>query len=394
VGDDPLNDAVTPITSEPQYREVIARWEAFWSLEDVGRPLWMIPTSPVLSVGATGRVPWRPLLQDRETQLNAQLALMQWRQSAEVGDDFVPHLQVYQGVTVFASAFGCEVEYFDHTLPWAHPVILSDDPPEKVYELPHTSVTDGQLGTILEWGDYFVERTAARYALALTDLQGPLDSSYLVWEPTAFMVAMNTNPKEVHHLMRRMTDLIIGFVREQRSRVPELMPCHFPPVWLPDGRGISMSDDCLAVLSPALYEEFALPYVNELSEEFGGVFIHSCGNFAHQLGNLEKVHNLRGLNFEVSEMPFDEVWDRFGGRTAIVAHLGLNKSIHFDSEAEFVRHVLRTKTHDRGLCVLVFPPATGGQAPDGHAAAETPTAGAASLDDFIGEMRDLLAPVR
>ncbi len=389
-----MNDAVVPVTSEPRYREVIARWQAFWSLEDVGRPLWMIPSSPVLSAGATGRISWRPLLQNRETQLNAQLALLQWRQSVEVGDDFVPHLQANQGVTVFASAFGCEVEFFDHTLSWAHPVILPEDPPEKAYELPVPAVSDGQLGTILEWGDYFVERTAGRYALALTDLQGPLDSSYLVWEPTAFMVAMYTNPKEVHHLMRLMTDLIIRFVREQRSRVPEFMPCHYPPVWLPDGRGISVSDDCLAVLSPALYEQFALPYVNELSEEFGGVFIHSCGNFAHQFDNLEKVHNLRGLNFGASETPFEAVWERFGGRTAIVTHLGLNKDIHFDSEADYVRHVLRAKTHDRGLCVLVLPPVADGSTQDRHISAGAPVGGGMSLNDFIGEMRELLAPVR
>ncbi len=389
-----MNDAVVPVTSEPGYKEIIARWEAFWSLEDVGRPLWMIPSSPVLSAGATGRVSWRSLLQDRETQLNAQLGLLQWRQSVEVGDDFVPHLQANQGVTVFASAFGCEVQYFDHTLSWAHPVIRPEDPPEKVYELPVPAVTDGQLGTILEWGDYFVERTAGRYALGLTDLQGPLDSSYLVWEPAAFMVAMRTDPKEVHHLMRAMTDLIIRFVREQRSRVPEFMPCHYPPVWLPDGRGISMSDDCLAVLSPALYEQFALPYVNELSDEFGGVFIHSCGNFAHQLGNLEKVHNLRGLNFEASEMDFEHVWERFGGRTAIVVHLGLNKAIHFDTEADYVRHVLRTKTHDRGLCVLVLPPVTGRSTPDSHVSAGAAVEGGASLRGFIEEMRGLLAPVR
>jgi len=199
-------DPAGSVSNDPRYKEVIARWESFWSLEDVGRPLWMVPTSPVLSVGATGRVPWRTLLQDRETQLNAQLALLQWRQSLDAGDDFVPHLQVYQGVTVFASAFGCRVEFFDHTLPWAHPVIRPEDPPEKVYDLPAPAVTDGQLGTVLDWGDYFVQQAAGRYALALTDLQGPLDSAYQVWEPTAFMVAMNTNPREVHHLMRLVTD--------------------------------------------------------------------------------------------------------------------------------------------------------------------------------------------
>ena len=390
-----MSDAVVPITSEPVYREVIARWEAFWSLEDVGRPLWMIPTTPVLTAAEVGLVPIRSLLQDREQQLNAQLGILQWRQSVDLGDDFVPHIQAQQGVTVFASAFGCRVEFFDHTLPWAHPVIRPGDAPEKVYELPVPAITDGQLGTMLEWGDYFVERTARRYALALTDLQGPLDSSYLVWEPTAFMLAMYTNPREVHHLMRLMTDLIIRFVREQRSRVPQFMPCHFPPVWLPDGRGISVSDDCLAVLSPALYEQFALPYLNELSEEFGGVFIHSCGNFVHQFDNLEKVHNLRGLNFGASETPFEAVWGRFGGRTAIVTHLGLNKEIHFDSEADYVRHVLRAKTHDRGLCVLVIPPG-GRRGAGAHdvVSAGGPAMAEASLTEFIREMRGLLAAGR
>jgi hypothetical protein len=389
-----MNDAAVPITSEPGYKAAIARWEAFWSLEDVGRPLWMIPTTPVLTAAEVGLVPIRPLLQDREQQLNAQVGILQWRQAADLGDDFVPHLQAQQGVTVFASAFGCRVEFFDHTLPWAHPVIRPEDPPEKVYELPVPAVTDGQLGTILEWGDYFVEKTAGRYALALTDLQGPLDSAYLVWEPASFMVAMRTNPKEVHPLMRLMTDLIIAFVREQRSRVPEFMPCHFPPVWLPDGRGISVSDDCLAVLSPALYEEFALPYLNELSDEFGGVFVHSCGNFVHQFDNLEKVRNLRGLNFGASETPFEAVWEHFGGRTAIVPHIGLNKDIHFDSEADYVRHVLRVRTHDRGLCVLVIPP--GGRRRGAHdvSSAGGPSKAGVSLDEFLREMRGLLAPVR
>jgi hypothetical protein len=47
-----MSDAVVPITSEPQYKEAIARWEVFWSLEDVGQPMWTIPTTPVLSAAS------------------------------------------------------------------------------------------------------------------------------------------------------------------------------------------------------------------------------------------------------------------------------------------------------------------------------------------------------
>jgi hypothetical protein len=388
-----MNQNVVPITSEAPYAETIQRWEAFWRLEDLGRPLWMLPTSPALTVAEARLVPIRPLLQDKAVQLRASLAFLQWREALAIGDDFVPHLKPEQGVTVFASAFGCPVRYFDHTLPWAYPLIKEGDSPNQVYELPRPAVTDGQLGAMLEFTDYFVAETGGRYPIGLTDLQGPLNSAYLVWEPTAFMLAMYSNPREVHHLMRLVTDLIIAFVKEQRSRSPQFLPCHFPPVWLPDGQGIAISEDCLAVLSPKLYREFALPYVNEMSEEFGGVLIHSCGNILHQLDNLARVHNLRGLNFGASETPFAPVWERFGGRTALLPHLGLNKDFPFESHVEFIEHVFRTATHSRGLCIIVAPPALAAPTEGaGHRAGLGPEiSDQAFLNHFLQTTKETLA---
>jgi hypothetical protein len=350
-----MPEEVPRVTGESRHAETIHAWEAFWSLEDLGRPLWLVPTSPVLTAALTGLVPIPQLLQDRAVQLQAQLGVLAWRESAQLGDDFIPHLQPHGGVTVFASAFGCEVEFFEHTLPWAHPVIRGDDPPEKVYELAPPAVDAGQLGEMLAFTDHFVAETGGRYPVAITDLQGPLDTAYLVWDSSAFMMAMHTNPDEVHHLMRLVTDLIIRYVKEQRARSPEFLPCHFPPLWLPDGRGISVSDDGLAVIGPALYREFCLPYMNELSEEFGGLMVHSCGSFAHQFENLEQMHGLRGINFGATETPFEAVWERFGGRTAVIPHLGLNTTIHFPDNRAYLEHLLGTRTHDRGLCVVVAP---------------------------------------
>jgi hypothetical protein len=375
-----MTTRVGSVTREPKYAKIIQAWEAFWSLEDGGRPLWLIPTSPVLTATVTGLVPIPELLQDKVVQLNAQLWLLDWRETAAIPDAFVPHLQPQGGVTVFASAFGCPVDFFKHTLPWAHPVIRESDPAEKVYELTPPAVDDGQLGDMLAFADYFVEQTQGRYPVAMTDLQGPLDTAYLVWESSAFMVAMYTNPKEVHHLMRLVTDLIIRYVKAQRSRSPEFLPCHYPPLWLPDGRGIAISDDGLAVISPKLYREFCLPYVNQLSEEFGGVMIHSCGNFVHQFDNLERVHNLRGINFGVTETPFAAVWERFGGKTAIIPHLGLNNDIHFDGNRQYLEHVRRTKTHNRGLCVIVSP-----------SERELKALDPASITRFVERVTDILA---
>jgi Uroporphyrinogen decarboxylase (URO-D) len=351
-------EQVKSITEEPKYAAAIKNWEALWALEDIGRPLWLFPTSASIMALGTGMASLPQLVQDKVVQLQTELAVLDWRDSVGIDDDYIPQLQPYGGVTVFASAFGCEVEYFGHTLPWAHPVIRPEDPPEKVYELEPPAVTDGQLGQMLEFTDYFVTETKGRYPISVTDMQGPLDTAYLVWESSAFMTAMYTNPKEVHHLMRMVTDLIVRYVKEQRARSPQFNPCHYPPFWLPDGRGISISDDGLAVISTKLYEEFCLPYVNELSEEFGGIMIHSCGNFVHQFDNLRKVHNLRGINFGASETPFEAVWERFNGKTAIIPHLGLNNQsgdIHFHSNREYMEHVLQVKTHNRGLGLISIP---------------------------------------
>jgi hypothetical protein len=343
------------ITREPKYAEKIRRWEAFWSLEDVGRPLWMIPTSAVAVGGLMlpGTMP--RILQDKELQCRAELMALKWRESIDIDDDFVPHMQPQGGVSVFASAFGCDVQFFEHTLPWAHPLITANDPPERVYAIEPPEVTAGQLGQMLEFTDHFVAESGGRYPIALTDTQGPLDTAYLVWESSSFMTAMYTNPKEVHHLMRLVTDLIIRYVKEQRSRSPEFLPCHVPPAWLPDGRGVSISDDGLAVISARLYEEFCLPYVNELSEEFGGMLVHSCGNFVHQFDNLRKVRDLRGINFGATETPFEAVWEAFGGKTAILPHLGLNNDPHFENNVEYMEHVMSVAGHNRGLCLVVLP---------------------------------------
>jgi hypothetical protein len=344
------------ITNEAPYPEMIQRWEAFWRMEDLGRPLWMIPTPAAFSVASLGLVPMQPLLQDKAVQLRASLSFLRWREAMDVGDDFVPQLRPELGAVVIPSAFGCRVRWFDHTLPWALPVIRATDPPEKVYELPKPKVTDAHMGTILEYIDFFVTQTGGRYPIAPAELTGPLNTAYQVWESDAFMVAMYTHPKEVHHLMRLVTDLTIAFLKEERSRSPEFNPCHFPPVWFPKACGTAIGDDCMAVLSPKLYEEFALPYVNEISDEFGGLLVHSCGNIVHQFDNLAKIHNLRGLNFGASETPFAAVWERFGGKIAILPHIGLNKEFPFESHVEFIEHIFRTATHWRGLCILVSPP--------------------------------------
>ena len=153
----------------------------------------------------------------------------------------------------------------------------------------------------------------------------------------------------------RLTDTI-RFAAAQRELVialgAEFVPSMFQP-WMPDGLGISISNDECALVSAAMHDEFSVPYINRISEAFGGVYIHSCGAWAHQIPSLKKVHHLRGLEFGASEAPFEPVLREFGGRTVLAARIGHHRDMKFLGMADFVRRLRSASSTNRGLFLHV-----------------------------------------
>jgi hypothetical protein len=268
--------------------------------------------------------------------------------------DLVPALCPTLGVIAVPSAFGAEVVWWENDFPAVRPLI--GDHPERIRRLVRPKITDGQLGRILDYTRVFLERTGGRVPIRLGDIQGPLDNAALVFGHTSFLEASITAPREVHALLDMITDLMIEFAAAQRGFVraagAEFVPSAFQP-WLPDGRGISVANDVAVMLSPELHDEFGVPYLNRLSDAFGGVYIHSCGDWTHLFPSLEKIRGLRGLEFGASEAPYDKVLARFGGRTVLACRIGLHRDIHFDGMADFVRKVVAAAPTPRGLFIHV-----------------------------------------
>jgi uroporphyrinogen-III decarboxylase len=328
------------MTSVIETREFLA---SLWKLEDVGRPAFQINVQ--VDSGTT------MLERFNEPAKMLRHQLLEFEAKSRIADDFVPALFPYLGTAIFPSAFGCPVKWFDNQDPWAESII--NDDPHKIYALSQPTVRDGLLGRVLEDTRYLREQTRGAYPIRMTDVQGPFDIAYLIWRHEDFMFALRESPQEVHHLLGMVTRLIIDFVKEQRRIAGEFIPCHYPPIWMPDGMGISISDDVMTLISPRHYETFVLPYINQLSDAFNGIFIHSCGNFTHQLANLEKVHNLRGIDFAVGEMPFAPVAERFAGKVVLSVRLGLDKERHFVDIPSWVEHVLRGTPTARGLFLSI-----------------------------------------
>jgi len=268
--------------------------------------------------------------------------------------DLVPALCPTLGVIAVPSAFGAEVVWWENDFPAVRPLL--GDRLDRVRDIAKPRVTDGELGRILEYTRVFLERTGGKMPIRLGDIQGPLDNAALIVGHTAFLEALITAPREIHRLLDMITDLMIEFAAAQRGSVhavrAEFVPSAFQP-WLPDGRGISVANDVAVMLSPELHDEFGVPYLNRLSDAFGGIYIHSCGDWTHLFPSLEKIRGLRGLEFGASEAPYDKVLARFGGRTVLACRVGLHRDIRFAGMADFVRKVIAAAPTPRGLFIHV-----------------------------------------
>ncbi len=334
----------------------------FWNLDNNERPAFMISYvgpkvkggEPVKSAlfSTNGIDTVNDRLLDPEKYLKAQLTEIDGQ--VKLKGDYVPSLCPSLGVVAIPSAFGCEVVWWENDFPSCK-AALSENP-EDVYKIEKPKVDSGELKRVLDYTKYFIKETSGKFPIRLTDIQGPLDSAALIFGHNNLLMAMHTNPAEVHHLMKMVTDLTIDFVKEQRRTVKEagveFVPAMFQP-WLSDGSGVSISNDECVMISAEMHDEFHLPYVNQLSEEFGGIYIHSCGNWLHQFSSLEKIKNLRGLEFGASEANYEEVLGRFNGKIPLACRIGFNQNIRFNSIKDYVERILKARKTNRGLFINV-----------------------------------------
>lgn len=333
-----------------------------WCLENDERPAFLISYvgpkvrggRPVRSAlfSTEGEETVRERLLDPAKFLKAQLDEIEDQISLQ--GDFVPCLCPAFGVINIPAAFGCEVVWPENNFPSVKPFPLAH--PAKIYDLPRPTLSSGETGRILEYTRYFIEKTSGRIPIRLTDIQGPLDSAALIMGHTEFFTAIKTHPWEAHHLLQMVTDFTIESARAQRQVVrasgAEFVPSLFQP-WIPDGFGISVSNDACVMLSAEEHDEFCVPYLNQISDAFGGLVLHSCGNWLHQIPSLAKVRGLRGLEFGASETPFGPVAAYFDGRVVLACRVGLHRDIKFRGMADYVATILRQKKTNRGLFINV-----------------------------------------
>lgn len=291
---------------------------------------------------------------DEETSLRYQLDVMESR--AFIEDDYVPSLFPGLRQGAIPTAFGCvEVLEGDHF--WCKPMMRDAN---DVYRLPKPAFEKvGGTKLFLERIKYFRKETGGRLPIHVCDMQGPLDVAAAIWGCQDFLVALYDHPDEVHFLLNLVTESVIEFVAMQMEAAEgDIVPMRcWAVVWMPPAKGISISEDLLSVLPPELYREFGIPYHERIARKFGGVFIHSCGNFSHNLDNLKNTKGLVGMNFSISETPIERLVTEMGNRYVFVPHAITGVScgdLPAHSQEEHVRKSMRViKEHGASAQVVV-----------------------------------------
>jgi len=148
------------------------------------------------------------------------------------------------------------------------------------------------------------------------DTAGPWSIATQIWHYEDMLEAICTAPEAVHYLLDLVTDCIIEFYNIQETRIARWSGAHvsFPWPWYP--KGIGLGDDCMVTVSPALWEEFFLPYNNRLAREYGGAFYHCCMTYDNHLMSLTKTEGFMGFDAVPTYNRIEKIDEALAGRGA------------------------------------------------------------------------------
>ena len=260
--------------------------------------------APVVEPGGYAR-PYstQEMLADLDKMLDHAV---RWANAMAASDnDWPPFVDTFCGVCLVAEAFGCEVVSTPEADPWTRPAITATS---QVPNLRPAKIGESYMARrLFEWVDFAQRRLGAAVPFWTMDIQSPFSVAAHVLDPEELMIACGTNPGPVHDLCRMIADYTIELMQKHLTQMehPGFPGRNFPSI--SQNIGICIADDTpLIMLSPAMYAEFAVPYNNRIADALGGIHIHSCGDYRHNLDGILTVRNIRSVQIHAGAGEFPQ----------------------------------------------------------------------------------------
>ncbi len=268
--------------------------------------------------------------------------MLEWHEALD--DDSVPYVPLTTTTGIFAAAFGCPLYELNGALPAARPIVFS---PQEADRLPLPEVDAPPLNRFFELALLVREQVGPEVPISVPDIQSPFDIAALIWNKEHFYEALVEHPEAALRLVEKCHRLLKNFLQECRRRLGEVNFCYYPTAWAPPELGCWLSEDEAGCISAPMFEKMCLPFLVDLSETFGGLFIHCCAYADHQYTNFLKIPNLRGLHRVFSASDRQLTIDTFSGHTVLL--------IASADEAEIYRLLYLARPTTRFLFNLLAP---------------------------------------
>lgn len=278
------------------------RWSHFLDDRRPDRHLFIINYRP----DAVARPPLWPDRQQERVDWAWEQYERAVARSAWLADDNLPYLDMLTGTEIFAEAFGCKVHRPADNNPFALPLVHNAAEAARVKPV---DLASSSLAGLFEMADRLRDRAGPGALLRLVDIQSPMDIVALIWDKNDFYLALLEEPEAVKTLSAMVYDLLTAFLDTWFSRYGRDFIAHYPTYYMP--RGISVSEDEVGVVSPAMFREFFYPELAALSRRYGGLGLHCCANARHQWAGFREIPGLRLINLVQPEPVIRASWPYF-----------------------------------------------------------------------------------
>ncbi len=208
-----------------------------------------------------------------------------------------------------------------------------------------------------------------RLPIRVMDFQSPFTTVEQMLGSETFFLMPYDEPARLHALMDVVSDFCIEFFRAQMAAAgANCCPGVWPSFWFPQCAGIQMSDDNMVNVSPAVYDEFVVPYNNRVAEAFGGLFLHSCTIQETNLPSLRRMPRLTGINCDVSSgVSAAQLLEAFGDEVVIGPHAYINTNTRYRDYTAFMRSALEGWRPGKRLfihpCSVLYQPERAAEIP-------------------------------
>lgn len=306
-------DSIEPYLADLEARldpavedELLARWKQFVDGEFTGEIF-----SPRRRAGAPAGVHWPDVSVNQALHDFDAMALQQLKGCSDAlaaGAGALPAVRCNYGTGILPSLFGAEPFAMPdelNTLPTSRPLAGGEAAVAAVIDAGLPDVRAGLGGKVLDMAERFKAIRAgypniARYVHVYhPDLQGPMDVCELLWGSDVFL-ALVDSPGLVHAMLELIAETYIAFMKAWHGLVP---PAAGRAVhWLMMHRGaIMIRDDSAMNISPAMVDEFCLPYDRNLLDTFGGGAVHFCGRGDHYIASYARMAGLHAVHLTQPE---------------------------------------------------------------------------------------------